>query len=163
RTRCRNTIRSRATTSSSSAPSTSTSAPTDRKPTNSPRFSAAISSSPFILHRSVLSRTSAIESAATSGFSHTVVIFFSTRSSLGATIEYYAAVGATRRHEIRSVRTVFSQILLPLTLIAGIYGMNFERMPELHWLHGYPMALGLMAITALGLLIWFRRRGWIGG
>jgi len=35
-------------------------------------------------------------------------------------------------------------------------------MPELHWLHGYPMALGLMAITALGLLIWFRRRGWIG-
>ena len=65
-------------------------------------------------------------------------------------------------NEIMRVLTVFSAILLPLTLIAGIYGMNFDHMPELHWLHGYAFALSLMAITALGLLIWFRRRGWVG-
>jgi len=56
---------------------------------------------------------------------------------------------------------VFSTILLPLTLIAGIYGMNFEVLPELKWRWGYPFALGLMAATTLGLLAFFRHRGWI--
>jgi len=60
------------------------------------------------------------------------------------------------------VLTVFSAIMLPLTLIAGIYGMNFEHMPELHWLHGYPFVLILMAVVTLGLFAYFRRRGWVG-
>ena len=52
--------------------------------------------------------------------------------------------------------------MLPLTVIGGIYGMNFEHMPELQWRYGYPFALGLMAATTTVLLFWFRRRGWIG-
>jgi magnesium transporter len=52
-------------------------------------------------------------------------------------------------------------ILMAPTLIAGIYGMNFDQMPELRWGYGYPLALGLMATVALGLFVYFRRKGWI--
>jgi hypothetical protein len=53
--------------------------------------------------------------------------------------------------------------MLPLTFIAGVYGMNFEYMPELKWLLGYPFALAVMAIVAGAILWWFWRRGWLGG
>ncbi len=52
-------------------------------------------------------------------------------------------------------------VFLPPTLVAGIYGMNFEHMPELKWLYGYPMALTLMVISAIGPWFYMRRRGWI--
>jgi magnesium transporter len=57
--------------------------------------------------------------------------------------------------------TSFTVILATPTVIAGIYGMNFDNMPELHWTYGYPFALGLMLLTALLLFIYFRRKGWI--
>jgi magnesium transporter len=44
----------------------------------------------------------------------------------------------------------------------GVYGMNFEHMPELHWKYGYLLAWGIMAGVASGLLVYFRRAGWIG-
>jgi magnesium transporter len=47
------------------------------------------------------------------------------------------------------------------TMIAGIYGMNFEHMPELGWLLGYPFALSLMVVACVGLFVLFRRRGWL--
>jgi magnesium transporter len=59
-----------------------------------------------------------------------------------------------------AVLTVISAIFLPLTLIAGIYGMNFSDMPELGWRHGYPAALLVMGAVAGGLLWVFKRRGW---
>jgi len=58
------------------------------------------------------------------------------------------------------VLTVISAIFLPLTLLAGIYGMNFSNMPELGWKHGYPTALLLMAVIAGGLLWIFKRKDW---
>lgn len=60
------------------------------------------------------------------------------------------------------ILTILSSIYMPLTLIAGIYGMNFKAMPELDWEYGYFAVLGLMAATAAGLLWFFRRRGWLG-
>ena len=57
--------------------------------------------------------------------------------------------------------TVLSAIFMPLTLIAGIYGMNFELMPELHWRYGYFLVLGAMAAIAGGLFWYFRSRGWL--
>jgi magnesium transporter len=84
------------------------------------------------------------------------------RDMMAGTMEAYLSVVANRTNEIMKVLTVFSAIMLPLTLIAGIYGMNFQNEPELHWHFGYFYALGLMAITAIGMLIWFRRKGWIG-
>ncbi|MFZ2491736.1 MAG: magnesium/cobalt transporter CorA [Thermoanaerobaculia bacterium] len=83
------------------------------------------------------------------------------RDQMGSTMEAYLSVVANRTNEIMKVLTIFSAIMLPLTLIAGVYGMNFEHMPELHWLHGYPMALGLMIGTAVLMLGWFGWKGWI--
>ena len=71
------------------------------------------------------------------------------------------SVVANRTNDTMKVLTIFSAIMLPLTLIAGIYGMNFEHMPELKWLNGYPFALGLMLGTAVFMLGWFWYRGWI--
>lgn len=59
-----------------------------------------------------------------------------------------------------AVLTVLSAIFLPLTLLAGIYGMNFQNMPELGSPYGYPIALGSMALVAVGMIAWFRWKGW---
>lgn len=83
------------------------------------------------------------------------------RDMMAGTMEAYLSVIANRTNEIMKVLTIFSAIMLPLTLIAGIYGMNFQHMPELRWRYGYAFALGLMVATAAGLLFWFRRRRWI--
>jgi magnesium transporter len=60
-----------------------------------------------------------------------------------------------------AVLTVISAIFLPLTLVAGIYGMNFDVMPELHFPYAYPIALGVMASIAIGLYSYFRSNGWL--
>jgi len=64
------------------------------------------------------------------------------------------------QNQIFKVLAVFSVVLMPPTLIAGIYGMNFQHMPELSWQIGYPMALLLMALAAAAPLVWFKRKGW---
>ena len=56
--------------------------------------------------------------------------------------------------------SVAAVIFMPPTLVASIYGMNFHHMPELDWRFGYPMALGVMAVSVIAPLLWFRRRGW---
>ena len=65
------------------------------------------------------------------------------------------------QNSIFKIFSVFSVMFLPPTLVAGIYGMNFEHMPELKWLHGYPFAIAAMLVAALGPLLWFKRRGWL--
>jgi magnesium transporter len=84
------------------------------------------------------------------------------RDMMAGTMEAYLSVVANRTNEIMKVLTILSTIMLPLTVIAGVYGMNFEHIPELHWRYGYLFALSLMAVTTTVLLLWFRRRGWIG-
>jgi magnesium transporter len=79
---------------------------------------------------------------------------------------YLSSVNA-RTNEIMRVLTVIATLFMPLTFIAGVYGMNFDRaspwnMPELGWDFGYLFSLALMAATAAGLLLWFRRKGWLG-
>ncbi|HEX6095717.1 MAG TPA: magnesium/cobalt transporter CorA [Thermoanaerobaculia bacterium] len=83
------------------------------------------------------------------------------RDQMTATMDAYLSVVANRTNETMKVLTIFSAIMLPLSLIAGIYGMNFEHMPELKWLHGYPFALGLMFTVAAVMIGWFWWRGWI--
>jgi magnesium transporter len=73
----------------------------------------------------------------------------------------YLSVVAQKTNDIMRVLTVFSAIVLPLSLIAGIYGMNFENMPELHSRWGYFAVLTGMISIAAGMLAWFRRKGWI--
>jgi magnesium transporter len=57
--------------------------------------------------------------------------------------------------------TLFSVFILPLTLITGIYGMNFQHMPELGHPLGYPAALGFMVAVEVGIFLYFRRKGWL--
>ncbi|MEK7207700.1 MAG: CorA family divalent cation transporter, partial [Pseudomonadota bacterium] len=59
------------------------------------------------------------------------------------------------------VLTIIATIFMPLSFIAGVYGMNFRHMPELDWHWGYPLALGLMLAIAAGMLIYFRRKKWL--
>lgn len=66
-----------------------------------------------------------------------------------------------KNNETMRVLTLFSVFFLPLNFIASIYGMNFEVMPELTWTFGYPAVIGLMFCVALGLMLWFKSKGWL--
>lgn len=65
------------------------------------------------------------------------------------------------QNSIIKIFSVVAVIFLPPTLVASVYGMNFDLMPELHWPHGYLLALGLMVVSAVVPLIYFRRKGWL--
>lgn len=75
----------------------------------------------------------------------------------------YLSAVSNRTNEVMKVLTIMASLFIPLTFIAGIYGMNFEYMPELKVRWGYFAAWGAMLTTAAGMLIFFYRRGWIGG
>lgn len=85
----------------------------------------------------------------------------SSRDLLDSIIAGTQANEAHRTGEIVQVLTIVSAIFLPLTLVAGIYGMNFQFMPELHWKYGYLYALGLMVMIAMGLLGILQYFGWL--
>ena len=80
--------------------------------------------------------------------------------------ELYLSLASHRLGEVSKVLTVVATIFIPLSFLAGLWGMNFDtrlpwNMPELSWPFGYPLALGTMAAVAGAMLIFFRRRGWI--
>jgi magnesium transporter len=84
------------------------------------------------------------------------------RDLISGSLEAYLSVVSNRLNEIMKVLTIFSAIMLPLTFIAGVYGMNFDNMPEIHSRYGYYGVWILMIAIAVGMLYWFWRRGWIG-
>jgi magnesium transporter len=73
----------------------------------------------------------------------------------------YLSVTSNRLNETMKRLTVISAMIAPLTVLTGIYGMNFDNLPELHWRYGYFVVLGLVVAIPLGLYFWFRRKGWI--
>lgn len=83
------------------------------------------------------------------------------RDLVSGLFEIHFAVVSNRTNDVMKTLAVLSAIMLPLSLIAGIYGMNFENMPELKTGYGYFLTLGAMALVAILLLIYFWRRGWI--
>jgi len=76
-------------------------------------------------------------------------------------LEQYHSTQGTRMNEIMRVLTVISTIFIPLTFIVGIYGMNFDNMPELHKPYGYFACLGVMALVAVGQIIYMKRNRWL--
>ncbi|MBY0472594.1 magnesium transporter CorA [bacterium] len=72
------------------------------------------------------------------------------------------AIQSQKSNETMRVLTLFSAFFLPLTFIVGIYGMNFNHMPELSWKWGYPATLLIMVGISLGIWLWFRKKGWLG-
>jgi len=92
----------------------------------------------------------------------------SARDSANNLMSMHVSLLGHRTNEIMRVLTIMASIFIPLTFIAGLYGMNFAgdksplNMPELRWYYGYPVALLVMAVVATVLVMFFYRRGWIG-
>ncbi|UCD28269.1 MAG: hypothetical protein JSV03_14470, partial [Planctomycetota bacterium] len=80
----------------------------------------------------------------------------------GGLLDLYLSCVANRQNDVMKTLTIMATIFIPLTFIAGIYGMNFEYMPELHVIWSYPVLLILMIIIAIGMVIYFYRKGWMG-
>jgi magnesium transporter len=74
--------------------------------------------------------------------------------------ETYMTVMSTKLNEVMKFLTIVGTIFIPLTFIAGIYGMNFHYFPEINWRWGYAFFWGLCLGTATGMLWWFRKKGW---
>lgn len=75
-----------------------------------------------------------------------------------ALLNSYMSYQAQKSNDVMKLLTVFSAFFLPLTFIAGVYGMNFDHMPELRWENGYFITLGVMIVIAVIIFIWFRRK-----
>jgi magnesium transporter len=89
------------------------------------------------------------------------------RDTATGLLNTFLAYEGHKTNEIVKVLTMISAVFIPLNFIAGVYGMNFHpgdspfNMPELDWRYGYPFALGLMLAVALGMLVFFKKRGWV--
>ena len=85
------------------------------------------------------------------------------RELAGGLMDVYLSSVSNKMNEVMKVLTIIATIFIPLTFIAGIYGMNFEKMPELKWEWGYPAVWGVMVALAVFMLAIFRHAGWLGG
>jgi magnesium transporter len=83
------------------------------------------------------------------------------REMLTGILEIYLTSLSNKLNEIMKVMAMIATLFIPLTLIAGIYGMNFKNMPELEWRWGYPLVLAFMGICASGMVLFFRKRKWL--
>ena len=102
-------------------------------------------------------------------YDHTIQVMDlmeSYRDMASGMLDIYLSSVSNRMNDIMRVLTVIATIFIPLTFIVGVYGMNFERsagpwsMPELGWALGYPLVWFIMILIAIGMLLFFRRRGW---
>lgn len=97
-------------------------------------------------------------------YDHTIQVIDtieSLRDMVSGMLDIYLSSISNKMNEVMKVLTIIATIFIPLTFIAGIYGMNFQFMPELVWRWGYPIVLGIMLIVAIAMLIFFRRKRWI--
>jgi magnesium transporter len=83
------------------------------------------------------------------------------RDALNSSLEVYYSTVSTRTNEIIKFLTIFTAILLPPSFVVGLYGMNFEFMPELNWEYGYIFVWVIIVVIVTGLLLFFRKRKWI--
>jgi len=83
------------------------------------------------------------------------------REMVSASLDIYLSSISYRLNAVMKVLTIITTIFMPLSFIVGIYGMNFEHMPELQWKWGYPAVLGVMAVVGGGMLLAFRKKGWL--
>lgn len=97
-------------------------------------------------------------------YEHTIQVMDSIesfRELVSGLLETYLSTVSNRMNEIMKVLTIISTIFIPLTFVAGVYGMNFEHMPELSSRWGYPAVWAVMIAVSITLLVFFRKRKWI--
>jgi len=98
---------------------------------------------------------------------HILELIENYREMAASLIDLYLSSSNHRLSEIMRVLTMIATIFIPLTFVAGLYGMNFSHpnspwaMPELHWYYGYPLILGVMIAIVIGMVIYFKRKNWI--
>jgi len=88
-------------------------------------------------------------------------MFDSLAENIHQLLAIYFSASSQKTNEIMRVLTILSVFFMPLTFIVGIYGMNFDVMPELHWKIGYPGVMGLMVVVTISIYLWFKRKGWL--
>jgi magnesium transporter len=96
-------------------------------------------------------------------YDHTIQVadsIESYRDMLSGMLDIYLSSISNRMNEVMKVLTIIATIFIPITFIAGLYGMNFEYMPELMWRWGYFVSLGVMAGVAIAMLLFFRKKRW---
>jgi magnesium transporter len=97
-------------------------------------------------------------------YDHTIQVaetIESYRDIVSGLFDTYLSSVSNRMNEVMKVLTIIATIFIPVTFVAGVYGMNFHRMPELTWPWGYPLALLVMLLIAAGMLVYFRRKRWL--
>lgn len=83
------------------------------------------------------------------------------RDLLSGIMDIYLSTNANKMNEVMKVLTIMSSIFIPITFIAGVYGMNFDNMPELHTQNGYFILWGIMITIIVALIIYFKRKKWV--
>ena len=81
--------------------------------------------------------------------------------SINGAMALQISLASHETNEVMRILTVFSIFFLPLNFLAGIYGMNFDLMPELKWRYGYPLVIGLMVAVVISIFLWLRKNGWL--
>jgi magnesium transporter len=97
-------------------------------------------------------------------YDHTVRVIESVedlRDILASMMDIYLSSVSNKMNDIMKVLTVIATIFIPLTFIVGVYGMNFDNIPELHWSWGYPAVMLLMASIGITMFIYFKRKQWV--
>ena len=97
-------------------------------------------------------------------YDHTIQIMDvvdSYRDMLNGLQDLYISEISFKMNQVMQVLTIITTIFVPLSFLAGLYGMNFDNMPELHYKYGYFVLIGVMFFLAIGLLFWFRKKRWI--
>jgi len=92
---------------------------------------------------------------------HVIDTIETLRDSLASIMDLYLSGVSNKMNEVMKVLTIIATIFIPLTFIAGIYGMNFENMPELHWKYGYFGVWGFMLIIFAFMIFYFKRKKWL--
>ncbi len=95
---------------------------------------------------------------------HTTIVIETVESymeMISNLIELFLSIGNNRLNEVMKILTIISTIFIPLTFIAGVYGMNFRNMPELEWRWGYFAIWGVMLLLGAGMVYYFRRKKWL--
>ena len=83
------------------------------------------------------------------------------REMISGMHDLYLSTVSNRMNEVMKILTIIATIFIPMTFVAGVYGMNFDLMPELHWKFGYPAALLVMLVIGLVMLLYFKKKKWL--
>lgn len=90
-----------------------------------------------------------------------VTIYDQLNEDINNLLSLYLSISAQKTNEVIRVLTIFSVFFMPLTFVVGVYGMNFDFIPELHWKYGYAFSMLLMATITVIIYLWFKRKDWL--